>query len=291
METFFVGISIQNILLMDGNKILGADILDIIFEGRNKEYGAYDLRKTYNRRLKKALLSTAAFCVLLFSGYLLANKLSSKTGKLLEANDVFLDKIPLEEKKIEQPPVVPPKPIEQPKLDITKYTPPKIVRDDEVKEDEKPPEMNTLDDTKIGAINQDGVKDDGIVAPPVETGDKGIIEAPKREEDDINKTWISVQIESSYPDGDAAWRRFLGKNLRYPQEALDNEIQGTVVVQFIVDREGVVSNVEAVSGPKELHEEAVRVIKKSGKWIPGNQNGRAVKSYKRQPIVFRVSQE
>ena len=69
---------------------------------------------------------------------------------------------------------------------------------------------------------------------------------------------------------------------------MNNEIQGTVVVQFIVDKEGNVSDVEAISGPNELREEAVRVIKKSGKWTPAIQNGRQVKSYKKQPIKFRL---
>jgi len=79
--------------------------------------------------------------------------------------------------------------------------------------------------------------------------------------------------------------------LKYPQEAQDNEIQGAVVVQFIVDKGGMVSDVEAISGPQELRDEAVRVIKKSGKWTPAVQNGRQVKSYKKQPIVFRLETE
>ena len=85
--------------------------------------------------------------------------------------------------------------------------------------------------------------------------------------------------------------RYLNKSLRYPQEAIDNEVQGNVIVQFIVDKEGNVSDVEAVSGPSELRDEAVRVIKKSGKWTPAVQNGRQVKSYKKQPIVFRLESE
>jgi protein TonB len=78
--------------------------------------------------------------------------------------------------------------------------------------------------------------------------------------------------------------------MRYPDEALNNEIQGTVVVQFIVDKEGNVSDVQAVSGPTEggLREEAVRVIMKSGKWTPAVQNGRSVKSYKHQPVTFHI---
>ena len=85
--------------------------------------------------------------------------------------------------------------------------------------------------------------------------------------------------------------RYLGKSLKYPQEAIDNEVQGTIVVQFIVDKEGNVSDVEAVSGAQELRDEAIRVIKKSGKWTPAVQNGRQVKSYKKQPIVFKLETE
>lgn len=79
--------------------------------------------------------------------------------------------------------------------------------------------------------------------------------------------------------------------LRYPAQAVDNGIQGPVMVQFIVDREGVVSEVKAISGPVELREEAVRAISRSGKWTPAIQNGRKVKSYKRQQIVFMLGEE
>ncbi len=120
---------------------------------------------------------------------------------------------------------------------------------------------------------------------------KGVVEAPKKDEEDWDKTFTKVEIESEYPGGASAWQRYLNKSLRYPQEAQDNEIQGTVVVQFIVDKEGMVSDVEAISGPKELRDEAVRVIKKSGKWTPAVQNGRQVKSYKKQPIVFRLEEQ
>ncbi len=174
---------------------------------------------------------------------------------------------------------------------MAKFTPPKIVKDEEVKEEEKPPEVEKLEDTKIGTINQEGVKDEGIVAPPVSDEGKGVVEAPKKVEEDWDKTFTKVEIESSYPGGAAAWQRYLIKTLRYPQEAQDNEIQGTVVVQFIVDKAGMVSSVEAISGPKELQDEAVRVIKKSGQWTPAVQNGRQVKSYKKQPIQFRLETE
>lgn len=274
---------------MEVNKILSADILDIIFEGRNKDYGAYDLRKTYNKRLTAALVTTAALIALLFLGYVLANTLGDeKNKKEMVVQDVQLEDVKQEEKKEEPPPPPPPKPPEPPKVEIKKFTPPKIVKDEEVKPEEKPPEVEKLEDTKIGTVNQEGIKDEGIVAPPVEDAGKGVVEAPKKDQEDYDKTFTKVEIESSYPGGAAAWQRYLNRNLRYPQDAIDNEIQGTIVVQFIVDKEGNVSNVEAVSGPKELRDEAVRVIQKSGKWTPAIQNGRQVKSYKKQPIVFRL---
>jgi periplasmic protein TonB len=277
---------------MEVNKILSADVLDIIFEGRNKDYGAYELRKTYNKRLVTSLLAVAALCLLLFIGYVVANILeNNKEAKAVVVQDVQLEEIKQEEKKEEPPPPPPPKPPDPPKVEMAKFTPPKIVKDEEVKEEEKPPEVEKLEETKIGTMNQEGVKDEGIVAPPADDAGKGVVEAPRKEEEDWDKTFTKVEIESEYPGGAAAWQRYLNRNLRYPQEAIDNEVQGAVVVQFIVDKEGNVSDVEAISGPQELRAEAVRVIKKSGKWTPAVQNGRQVKSYKKQPIVFRLESE
>lgn len=274
---------------MEINKILSADILDIIFEGRNKDYGAYQLRKTYNKRLITALIATASILLLSFGGYVLSNFLNKDDVKQdMVVQDVQLEEIKQEERKEEPPPPPPPKPPEPPKVEMAKFTPPKIVKDEEVKEEEKPPEVEKLEETKIGTVNQEGVKDEGIVAPPVEDAGKGVVEAPKKVEEDWDKTFTKVEIESEYPGGSAAWQRYLNKTLRYPQDAIDNEVQGTVVIQFIVDKEGNVSDVEAISGPEELRGEAVRVIKRSGKWTPAVQNGRQVKSYKKQPIVFRL---
>ena len=269
---------------MDANKIMNADILDIIFEGRNKDYGAYDLRKTYNNRLRNALLGTAAVVLLLFVGFLVSNLKGGDKKEAMQVQDVQLEDIK-EEKKNEPPPPPPPK-VEPPKVEMAKFTPPKIVKDEEVKEEEKPPEVEKLEDTKIGTVNQEGIKDEGITAPPV-SDNKGVVEAPKDNED-YDKTFTKVEIESEYPGGAGAWQRYLSKSLHYPDEAVNNEIQGDVVVQFIVDKEGNVSEVEAISGPNELRDEAVRVIKKSGKWTPAVQNGRQVKSYKKQPIKFRL---
>jgi TonB family protein len=98
-----------------------------------------------------------------------------------------------------------------------------------------------------------------------------------------------VEFESEYPGGSAAWNKFLSQNMQYPEKAIKKKIQGTVVVQFIVDKDGSVSDVQTISGPEKggLREEAERVIKISGRWKPAFQNGKKVKSYKKQPFVFR----
>jgi TonB family protein len=115
---------------------------------------------------------------------------------------------------------------------------------------------------------------------------------PPAEDDSDSIVFTKVEIEAEYPGGAAAWQRFLNRNLRYPQEAIDNEeIHGAVVVQFVVDKEGNVSNVERVSGPEALGAEAVRVIKKSGRWTPAVQGGRQVRSLKKQPFIIHFESE
>src|SRR5438445_8569908 len=144
---------------MEIKNIMDADILDIIFEGRNKDYGAYDLRKSYNRRLIKALMSTALILVLLFIAYFLSGMTPHAEKKALYVTDTDLSQLQPEKKEI--PPIVIPPPKAQ-QVEIKQFTPPKLVKED-VPQDEKPPEQTELEDTKIGSVNQAGLKDDGIV--------------------------------------------------------------------------------------------------------------------------------
>ena len=271
---------------MEINKILSADVLDIIFEGRNKQYGAYDLRKTYNKRLTSAMLVIAGLVIVLVAAYLINNYTGGSKKAAVVVEDVQLADV--KEEKKNEPPPPPPPPKEPPKVEMARFTPPKIVKDEEVKAEEKPPEVEKLEDTKIGDMNQQGVKDDNMTAPP--SDNKGVVEAPK-DNTDYDKTFTKVEIESDYPGGIAAWYRYLSKNLVYPDEAVSAEVQGQVIVRFIVDKEGNISDVEAVSGPNELKDAAIRVIKKSGTWNPAVQNGRKVKSYKSQPINFKLESQ
>jgi periplasmic protein TonB len=124
---------------MEINKILSSDILDLLFEDRNKAYGAYDLRKTYKKRLTIALICTAAIALLALGGSLLASSLKQKEGKV-QVREMTLTELNQEEEKKPEPPPPPPPKQEPPKVEMTKFTPPKIVKDEEVKKDEIPPE-------------------------------------------------------------------------------------------------------------------------------------------------------
>jgi len=274
---------------MDVNKILTADILDILFEGKNKAYGAYDLRRTYEKRIKIALIGTFTIIVLLFVGSFVSNSTSKGKPQII-VEDVNLESVK-EEKKPEPPPPPPPPKQEPPKIEMAKFTPPKIVKDEEVKPEDEIKEVEKLEDTKIGTINQEGEKDDGIVAPPVEKG-TGTVEAPK--EEDYDKVFTVVQIPAEFPGGLPAWAKYLERNLNRDLPVDNGAPPGkyTVIVSFIVDKNGGISEVQAENDPGYgTKEEAVRVIKKGPSWKPAVQNGRNVIYRHRQSITFMVSEE
>jgi protein TonB len=276
---------------MDINKLQTADILDIIFDGRNKEYGAYDLRKTYNKRLRNALFATIGICLLLLVLSIIANS-AGKEKQQVMVQDMSLENMKNEEKKPEPPPPPPPPKQEPPKVEITKFTPPKIVKDEEVKPDEEIKEVEKLEDTKIGTFNQEGAKDEGLVAPPVEKS-TGVVEAPKVEED-YDKVFTVVQIPAEFPGGQSAWTRFLERNLNSSITSDNGALPGryTVVVAFTVSKTGAISDVVAENDPGYgTKAEAIRVITKGPAWKPAVQNGRNVIYRHRQSITFVVSEE
>jgi periplasmic protein TonB len=96
---------------------------------------------------------------------------------------------------------------------------------------------------------------------------------------------------AEFPGGTAAWHQFLQQTLTYPETAIDADIQGTVIVQFVVNTDGTLSNIEAIHGPDELKESAVEVLKKSPNWIPADINGRNIKGHIKLPILFRLEVE
>lgn len=104
-----------------------------------------------------------------------------------------------------------------------------------------------------------------------------------------DSVYSKVDSVAHYPGGQRAWTSFLIHNLIYPRKAQDKGIQGTVEIQFIVEKNGRLTHIEAISGPKELQEEGIRMIKLSARWEPGLINNMPVRSYKRQPFLFNIS--
>ena len=276
---------------MEANKILSADVLDLIFEGKNKDYGAYDLRKTYNRRITKALIITASVALLALLGSLLASAMKDKNDKKVKMTEMTLQEVKQEEKKEPPPPPPPPPPKQEPpKVEMKQFTPPVIKKDEEV--EKPPPQQEELKDVKIDVVNQEGIKDDNIATPVQIDEGKQIVEEKK--EEDENKIFDKVEIEASFPGGDGKWRQYLERNAN-GQVATDNgapEGTYTTVVQFVVDKEGNISDVRALtSHGYGMEDEAMRVIRKGPKWTPAVQNGRQVKAYRKQPITFQVQSE
>lgn len=273
---------------MEKLQILSADLLDILFEGRNKSYGAYELRKTYDRRILYALSGTVLLSLLFVVGSLLAN--GKKPSSMVE----LVTTVELENFKKEEPKPELPKPIpkeEPPKVEMAKVTPPLIVADDKVKEDDEVKPVDDLENTRIGTINQEGAKEDGVIAPPVEN--TGIdVEAPKIEKD-IDEVFTTVQIEAQFPGGIEGWRRFLERNLN-KDIASENGAPAadySVIISFIVNKDGIISDVRAENDPGYgTKAEAIRVIQKGPRWTPAIQNGRNVIYRQKQKITFRVEE-
>ena len=271
---------------MEVNKILSADFLDILFEGKNKEYGAYELRKTYNRRIISAIVVTLLVCLSVGIAFAVSRLKGTDTKPQIIVQDVNLENVQ-EQPKPEPPPPPPPPKIEPPKVEIKQFTPPKIVKDEEVKE--PPPEQKELEDTKIGTINQEGIKSD-VVAPPVEAQGTGVVEAPKVTED-YDKEFKTVQIMAKFPGGNEAWQNYLKRNLRSETPSDNGAATGnyTVIVSFLVDKTGSISEVKADNDPGYgTAAEAVRVIQRGPAWTPAVQNGRNVIYRQKQSITFQV---
>ncbi len=274
---------------MEANKILSSSLLDLVFDGRNKEYGAYELRKTYNKRIIIALIVAGSIALLALLGSVLASSVNKGAKEDIVITPVTMEDLKQEEEKVEPPPPPPPKPPDPPKIEMQKFTPPKIVKDEEVQE--PPPQQEELKEVKIAEISQEGIKDEGLALPAVIDDGKGVVEVKK--EEDENKIFEKVEIDAKFKGGEGAWRKYLERTLN-PQAPSDNGAPTgvyTVIVQFIVSKDGSISDVKALTTHGfGMEQEAVRVIKRGPSWTPAVQNGRNVNAYRKQPITFQVTE-
>jgi protein TonB len=273
---------------METSKILSADLLDILFENRNKDYGAYHIRKTYDKRIALALAGTFVLCLLFAVSSILANSKKKVLGVELVA-DIELKDIRQDEIKPEIP-----KPIinEEPKIETAKVNIPKIVPDEQVTDDDIVKPVNELENAKIGNANITGDKFDDVVMPPVEKI-TGNFEAPKVTKD-VDERFNVVQIQAQFPGGIEGWRKYLERNLNkdLPSENGAPEGSYTVIVSFLVDKAGTISDVKAENDPGYgTKAEAIKVIQKGPHWIPAIQNGHEVIYRQKQNITFKVAIE
>ncbi|HSZ34087.1 MAG TPA: TonB family protein, partial [Puia sp.] len=163
--------------------------------------------------------------------------------------------------------------------------------------------MNKIDNSKISMVKVD--KEAGLITINSKDGKTYVIKITpemKRSWDSAhaaqmnhpdtsnpnNEVFKKVEVEAEYPGGQQGWYDYLQKNLKYPDAAVKKEIQGQVIIEFIVKKNGDVTNIRVIRGPEELRQSSVDVLKESGKWIPAKQNGLVVESYKWQPINYKL---
>ena len=269
---------------MDTNKILSADLLDLVFDNRNKDYGAYELRKNYQVRITKALVFTGLFVTIIFTGVVMANKLKpKKKSYLIPYTAVEISPF----KQIEKPPEllsIPKKPPVQ-EIQRAQFTKIRMVNEDDF---DPPPTHDDLVNALIDTKSSDGTIPDGTISIETLGEHKNIIE--EKVVKDEGPVGI-VEIEAKF---DGNWLRFLERNLNGEVPVNNDAPAGsyTVIIQFVVDTDGSISEITALTNHGYgLEQEAIRVIKKATKWEPAFQNGHHVKAWRKQPITFRVEAE
>lgn len=269
--------------------------VDMIFEGRNQAYGAYKLRRNTPKRNVYSIVVIALLAAL-FIGIYVAKSAYDKYQAAHQKNEQIteLSTIAKTEKKAEvkrKENVIPEKKqevVKEVKSSI-KFTAPVIKKDNLVKPEE---ELKTQDEimqtkTAIGALDVKGNSDNGEVLKVTQrVADEPVkVEKPEVE----TKIFDVVEQMPSFPGGNSALMQYLAQNIKYPVVAQENGVQGRVVVSFVVERDGSITDVRVVrSVDPSLDREATRVVKSMPNWIPGKQNGSAVRVKYNVPVAFRL---
>ena len=270
--------------------------VEMVFAGKNKEYGAYQLRKGTSGRNIKALL-ILVIAAALVGGFLAWKVIEQKQAEEQQAYMEAMELAKLQQQaKKEEKKKEPVKPKIEPKKEIPvaretqKFTAPVIKKDELVKEENQVKQMDKLDEkVAVGTENKEGTKDRlaeavrsdiAVAAPPPPP-------APKPEVS--NKVFDVVEEMPHFPGGEAALQAFLSSNTKYPVVAQENGVQGRVIVSFVVERDGSITDVRVVrSVDPSLDREASRVVRSMPRWSPGKQNGSAVRVKYTVPVVFRL---
>lgn len=258
--------------------IFKGEWIDMVFEGRNKSYGAYQLRKENPKMTMLALIIGASVFAGLVSIPVIMNKLKGDNGKveevvtMVDMAAIEMPPPPPEDPLIPPPPPPPP----APKVDEVKFVKPKVVEKEKVVEEIKT--IEELKDKNVGTKDIEG-KEDGKIVIDAPSGDgpatSQVVEA-------TDQVYVSVQVQPEFPGGMDKFRNYVAKNFRVPE---DQDISGRIIVQFVVERDGSLTDIKVMRdlgyGTKN---EAIRLLKNSPKWKPGIQNGKPVRVLYSLPI-------
>ncbi len=274
---------------MDNAQLANASLDDIVFEGRNKAYGAYLIRRVYGKHVTRAVLISIAIFALLVAFPLVARMLKKEEvvveDQMLKVNEL-MEAPPLDKVAPPPPPPPPPEapPPPPPKLSTIKFTPPIVKKDEEVRKEEIP-DQKELEEKVVAAVTVKGNTDNPADLKGLEPG-----EGTKAVEEVVKATpYTYVEQMPVFPGGQEALLKYIGSNIKYPAMALRNQVEGRVFIKFVVGPDGSVSNVEVQKGiGAGCDEESVRVIKNLPRFTPGKQNGRAVSVYFTVPVTFAI---
>ena len=271
--------------------LISRDWTEMVFEGRNKEYGAYRLRKNAGKRNLYSLITIFIAALAIWGGISLVKFVESRTKTVAQTSVAELSALNQPKKKaevkqqqkvkLEQPEKV----VERVKSSV-KFTAPVIKKDNEVKPEDELKTQDELMNTKtaIGALDVKG--NDDANGEVLKLKEAVAQPEPKPE---VEKVFDVVEQMPSFPGGPSALMEWLSNNVKYPVVAQENGVQGRVVVSFVVERDGSITDVKVVRGvDPSLDKEASRVVKAMPRWIPGKQNGSAVRVKYNVPVAFRL---
>ncbi len=270
---------------------------DLVFEGKNKDFGAYVLRTGSTARHNKAMIYTLLGALLLVIGTIATVKVQEFIAErqiadaaeqeevIVEMNNEEPEEEP-EQQKLEQPkPEVLPEEV----LNTVKVTELRIVEDDKVKKEDEIKTQDELKETETAFGQKDndkGTEDRNVTRTLKE---EVVVEKKTPVEEKKEEIFKSVEQMPTFPGGDAALMKYLSSHINYPAMAQENGVQGRVVVQFVVTKTGKVGEVKVVrSVDKDLDREAVRVCKSLPNFVPGRQNGQPVNVWYTLPVTFKL---
>lgn len=271
--------------------LISRDWTEMVFEGRNKEYGAYRLRKNAGKRNLYSLITIFIAALAIWGGISLVKFVESRTKTVAQTSVAEISALnqPKKKAEVKQQQKVkldqPEKVVERVKSSV-KFTAPVIKKDDQVKPEDELKTQEELMNTKtaIGALDVKG--NDDANGEVLKLKEAVAQPEPKPE---VEKVFDVVEQMPSFPGGPSALMEWLSNNVKYPVVAQENGVQGRVVVSFVVERDGSITDVKVVRGvDPSLDKEASRVVRAMPRWIPGKQNGSAVRVKYNVPVAFRL---